>query len=278
MTLEGRRIALATPMYNNMCVGDYVESVIGLQAALWAEGATMGLIRLGATSDVAMARNLSAALFLQTDCTDLLFVDADMGFDPLDLIRMLRCGRDVIGAICPGKGFDWKRLTAMAARNPAIAPAQLEASAPRFGTFRVLAKDACGGIPLDREFPVAGIGSAIMAIKRSVFGALREAFPKRRIAIAGNHKLAPLFAPGTPDMGTPFEHRFAGGEAMGEDMAFCADWRSLGGEVFACPWFTVRHVGNYAFTSNLRAIAAGGGVIEISAESPPTIAPGAHPA
>ena len=260
--LAGRRIMVATPMHNNACVGDYVESVVALQNHLWGNGADMHLLRLASISDVAMARNLCAGLFLQSDCTDLLFVDAYMGFEAADVVRMLGLGVDVAGAICPTKGFDWGRIAAVAAAKPGIEARLLELCAPRFGTFKALP-----GAPLlvDQAFEVAGIGAAIMAIRRSVFGRLRQAFPERRIAVARNRKLNAMFPPGLEAIGAPFHASIQDEETVGEDINFCLDWRSIGGAVWGCPWFTVRHVGNYAFTSSLAAIRDAGGTIEVFA-------------
>jgi hypothetical protein len=267
MQLKGRTIAVATPMYNNYCVGDYVESLLGLQNHLWGNGADMVYIRHSAISDIAMARNLAVGQFLQTGCTDLLFIDADMGFEPGDVIRMLALERDVVGAICPSKAFDWPRMIEIAGRRPEIAPEQLELSATRFGTFKTLYGTA--NIPLDEPFEVAGIGTGIMSIRRNVFERMEQAYPDRKISIARNPRLAPSFAPGTQSIGAPFATSFVDEEAIGEDMTFCANWRAIGGKVWACPWFTVRHVGNYAFKSNLRSIADAGASISWFSEARP---------
>jgi hypothetical protein len=210
---------------------------------------------------------------MQTDATDLLYVDADMGFEAGELIRMLETGHDVIGAVCPTKSFDWRRIAAIAAANPGVDPARLERAAPDYGTLRLVAGSGSGTIGLNAPFEVAGIGTGIMAIKREVFAKLDAAFPDRRITMAANPGIAASFAPGTTHIGGPFSFRVEKGEVIGEDIGFCNDWRSIGGKVFACPWLTVQHVGNYSFTGSLRAIAESGGTVKLFSEPGPSDLP-----
>ena len=268
MTLQGRHISVATPMYNNMCIGDFVTSLIRLQGRLHEVGARMSFLHCNGT-DIALARNIAAGAFMQSEATDLLFVDADMGFDADEVIAMLETGHDVVGAVCPNKFFDWNRVKAIAAANPDIDPGRLERASPAYGTLRLVSGEGSGKLALNAPFEVAGIGTGIMAIKRDVFAKLYDAFPDQRISMAANPTYISMFAPGTKDIGAPFRFRVDNGEIIGEDIGFCADWRSIGGKVWACPWLTIRHTGNYSFTGSLRAIAESGGTVHLFSEAPP---------
>ena len=42
---------------------------------------------------------------------------------------------------------------------------------------------------------------------------------------------------------------------LSEDYWFCQLWRNMGGQIFYCPWMKTKHVGTYAFTGDLPAIA-----------------------
>ena len=35
----------------------------------------------------------------------------------------------------------------------------------------------------------------------------------------------------------------------------CQMWRKIGGQIFLCPWMKTQHIGTYAFTGNMPAIA-----------------------
>lgn len=49
-------------------------------------------------------RERAARLFLASDCTDLLFLDDDIGFDAAGLLRMLAHPVEVVGAVCVKRG------------------------------------------------------------------------------------------------------------------------------------------------------------------------------
>lgn len=55
------------------------------------------------TTDVAHARNRMATLFLETDCTHLLFVDSDQRWRAEDVIRMLSHELPIVGGAVPVK-------------------------------------------------------------------------------------------------------------------------------------------------------------------------------
>ena len=59
--------------------------------------------------------------------THLLFIDADIGFEPEQVLRLIQCGADMCAAVYPIKRIDWDKVktTIEAARpNPAAAALQ----------------------------------------------------------------------------------------------------------------------------------------------------------
>ncbi len=42
--------------------------------------------------------------------THLLFVDADIGFEPEQVLRLIECGADMCAAIYPIKRIDWDKV------------------------------------------------------------------------------------------------------------------------------------------------------------------------
>ena len=42
---------------------------------------------------------------------------------------------------------------------------------------------------------------------------------------------------------------------LSEDYMFCQWWRAIGGQVYLCPWMKTQHIGTYAFTGNMPAVA-----------------------
>lgn len=64
------------------------------------------------TTGVDRARNISVELARMTECTDLMFVDADLSFDPEDIFTMLQARFSVVGGAYPKKGVNMERVAA----------------------------------------------------------------------------------------------------------------------------------------------------------------------
>jgi hypothetical protein len=86
------------------------------------------------------SRNVCIAKFLKTNATHHLFLDADLSFDPPDIIAMLTSGFDVVGGAYPLKDINWRKVIDLV--NAGVAAEHLPIVAQDFcmnaqpGTFR----------------------------------------------------------------------------------------------------------------------------------------------
>lgn len=82
--------------YGGQCDVDHAMAVMSLLLRLQREGVSAQLYPIQGESLIPRARNIAAALFLNTSLSHMLFVDADIVFEAEDVLRMLRLGNDVI--------------------------------------------------------------------------------------------------------------------------------------------------------------------------------------
>lgn len=180
------------------------------------------------SSNLPRARNDLSAAFLASDYDDMLFIDDDMGWDPNDVIRLLASDKDLIG------GVGCKKVM-----RPDTDPA-------KWCLHRLngpLVQDEMGAIE------VAAVGTGFLKISRAVFQRMIMAHPEWKR----------LGWPNMPEAARAFYYRFFAfdpddPEEAGEDIAFCREWRSLGGQVWVDPTIRLRHVGEYEYTGNLEAL------------------------
>jgi hypothetical protein len=160
------------------------------------------------------ARNGLVRVFRETDCTDLVFIDADVGFDPAALLRLLQHDADVVAGVYPKK------------EDPANFPVK-----PLSSTENVMERRAVGGL-----VEVEGAPTGFMRISRSAIEKMVEANKHRQFR-GQNHP--PDAVPYT----ILFERTYEDGHRWSGDYAFCRKWRELGGKVYVDPEMDFAHVG-----------------------------------
>ena len=86
--LKKRKIMIATPMYGGQCAGIYTKSSTDLAAAALKYGVECRFFFLFNESLITRARNYLVDEFMRSDCTHLMFIDSDIGFDPTDVLAL----------------------------------------------------------------------------------------------------------------------------------------------------------------------------------------------
>src|SRR5215472_5351863 len=93
---------------------EFMVSMLGLQRAFIREGIDFSLEMTGSASLIPIARNYIVARLLdQPRFTHLLFIDADVGFDPDAVLRYLQADKDVVAGIYPLKHLDVAAIRAL---------------------------------------------------------------------------------------------------------------------------------------------------------------------
>lgn len=86
---------VATPAYDGKVNSEYALSLAqGMQAlTLYGVNATVAVMGNGAFID--LARNAFVRMFLQTECTHLFFIDADLEFEPHAMAALIGSGKPI---------------------------------------------------------------------------------------------------------------------------------------------------------------------------------------
>ena len=100
-------VFIATPMYGGMATGTYTWSLAQTPAVFLQSG--VGLLYQYRMNDalVANARNNLADDFLGTPATHLMWIDADIGFNAVDIVSMILADQDIICGMYPLKAIHW---------------------------------------------------------------------------------------------------------------------------------------------------------------------------
>lgn len=264
--LRKNKLFVATPMYGGMAHGMYAKSCLDLQAICAQYGIDVRFSFIFNESLITRARNYLVDEFLRAEgYTHLLFIDADIHFDPRDIIACLALDKDVIGGPYPKKSIKWGAIKEGLKRHPDLPVAEMEKLA---GDFVFNPAPGTEKFSVAEPVEVLEIGTGFMMVKRHVFDQFREAYPE--FSYRPDHVGQANFD-GTRYIHAYFdtvidrkrviningEEKEVGGSDryLSEDYMFCQWWRRLGGKIWLCPWMKTHHVGTYAFTGDMPAVA-----------------------
>ena len=94
-------VFLATPSYDGKVGQAYTVSILHSLAALKEAGFGVTYCLMGGNCHVDDARNGLVREFMMTECTDLVFLDADVGWSGESLVQLLRYDRDMVAGVYP---------------------------------------------------------------------------------------------------------------------------------------------------------------------------------
>ena len=169
------KLFIASPMYGGLCYGYYAQSLMTLQNTLRDNKIDVAMSFLFNESLIQRARNALAHGFLKTDFTHLMFIDADIHFNPQDVLPMILADKPIICGIYPKKEINWEMVHKAAVAG--VPPQDLRKYS---GSFVVNLVGYAGEaqVQVDQPVEIWNGGTGFMLIKREVFEKLREHVPK----------------------------------------------------------------------------------------------------
>ncbi len=103
-------IFVSTPCYGCRANSQFFQSIVNLQAKCLNWGVKLSINFLGNESLITRARSLQTEQFFISDATHLLFLDSDIVFDPVSILRLLAFEGDVRGCVYAKKGLNFEAV------------------------------------------------------------------------------------------------------------------------------------------------------------------------
>lgn len=228
-------VMICVPAYGQSVTAQTMESLFTL-AQFFSFNQVRHQLSWYSAADIVEVRNL----FLTTwyDCqpqfSHLLFIDADMGFEPLLIRDMIKFDKPLTGAF--------------------YARRQMEASV----VGASLHADHTLSDVVSGFLPASYVGGGVMLIKRSMIKEMLQKMPEISDAlpsVLANATTMPLTR-----LIRAFDCILKGDRRLSEDVSFCARWRDCGGEIWANVNHKISHVGPFDFHMRY------GGVLEAKAK------------
>lgn len=209
------KVMLATTAYDSPDAS-YTFSIARSREALSAAGISSAYLLLQGNCHVDDARNAVVRDFLESDCEELVFIDADVSWEPERLVELCGYDKDIVGGVYP-----FRRTG--------------EANMP----VRML-KGVTEAGP-DGLMEVEALPTGFLKIKRHVIETMAQGAAKMH---KQGHKPMPLL----------FERDTWGIGRRSGDIHFCMRWREMGGKCYAAPNMRLGHCGKQVIRDSLSAV------------------------
>ncbi|HUO56744.1 MAG TPA: hypothetical protein VMV05_01065 [bacterium] len=236
-------LSVGTPAFGGMLSGLYLSSMLKLQLACRQRGMPFQVILQQGDALIPRARQEITARFLEQDkSTHLLFVDADIGFEPEQVFRLLDFGADCCAAVYPHKWMNPERLKALAREgkgrpDSAALTYVCETEAPEKAAER------------NGFVRVRYAGTGFLMLSRKMLVSMTGRYPELRYS--GSFT--------SDDRSRESQFRYAlfncmidpkTGEYLSEDYSFCRRWLEMGGEIWADKNSRLSHMGASAVSGD----------------------------
>jgi hypothetical protein len=212
--IPSKRICIAIPSYTGALSHATLNALLAASTAAHQQGWTTDLVTREADSCIQRARCFLLTHFLErTDCTDLLFLDADIGFTAEGFVRLMSFPVDVVAGAYRARGPQEHYI---------LRPLENELQRkPPHGLMEV-----------------EGVGAGFLRITRAALIRMVAAYPDDWYTdpTCANMVVRDLFSFTVED-----HHLFS------EDYNFCRKWRAIGGQVWVDPEQALDHVGFSTF-------------------------------
>jgi len=244
---------IATPCYGGVVQEQYMRSVCDLQRLLDKLNISFDFHTISNESLVTRARNSLIAKFIgDKKASHLIFIDADIGFNPKSVLRLLALNEDVVGGCYPKKNVNWEKVKTVLKDRPETNIDDLHPQGLDY-VVNIVAEENRGQkeVPIRDGFvKVMNIGTGFLMIKKKAIRKMIEKYPNdtymNDISGYDSDQTKGNFYLFFDTMVHPETRRY-----LSEDYAFCHKWMNCGGSIWMDLFSPLTHSGNFNYQGNV---------------------------
>lgn len=256
--LHNPTVCILTPCYGSICYVNYVYCLIKTKELF--EHYKIGLKIEFCKNDSLVSRarnNLIAKAMSNKSITHLMFIDNDITWDPMNVIKLLISEKAIIGGIYPLKKYNWNKLinnkefiknTIEKKNNSHMKNFIDDETFIQYNLLKYNVNYKNTEIVIDKNITeVRHVATGFMMIKREAIENMSVAYSSTKysddvdfLTEEENKYAYALF-----DCGVEDNHY------LSEDWMFCSRWTKLGGKLFIDVSINLSHTGIEDFHGSL---------------------------
>lgn len=240
-------------MFGGQCSGAYTKCVLDLSRVCQNYGIQVQFSFIFNESLITRARAYLVDEFLRSDATHMIFIDADIDFNPMDVIALMALDKPIIGGLYPKKALAWENIYD-AARYGLVPTNDRSRLSDFAGDLVFNAIPGTTELKLNEPVEVLETGTGFFMVQRWVFEKYAEAYPQywftpdhnRSTQFDGSRKCYMYFQAEIDETSNRY---------LSEDYRFCQLARKIGISTWIAPWMQLKHHGSYVFGGSIQAMA-----------------------
>ena len=239
------KIIIGTPCFGGMIHNGYFQSMIELAANFTKLNLPYEVMTIGNESLIQRARNGIVAKFMSDPTsTHLMFIDADITFSWIHIVKLLISGKELCGGCYPKKAFNWDKIKHQSVKNPTMHEDELMAKSLDY-VFNPIYHQEGENVVIKLNNGMAqvkDIGTGFMLINKSVITKMMKKYPETKfmnnVAGYGQTNANDYFYALFDCCIDPVSRVY-----LSEDYLFCKRWIEIGGELWVDLGTNLNHTG-----------------------------------
>lgn len=231
--LDKANIFFATPCYGGLLTDQYFLSLFRTFQELTQRKVNYSITTLRNESLVTRARNILTAMFMGSGATHLFFIDADIEFNPDDVLRAITIDQPIVVSAYPKKAL----------------PIQYAINFKFIDPVQKQIRNIPGAVE------VLDASTGFFCIKREVIEKMMHEMPE--LHYKNDSNLDPKFQQYCYALFDtyidPEDNRY-----LSEDYTFCRRWQKMNGQIWLDPFTKLNHVGSYTFEGDVSQVISHG--------------------
>jgi len=246
-------VCILTPCYGSLCYVNFVHCLIKTISLF--QKLNIGLTVEFCKNDSLVSRarnNLIAKAMANPVVTHMMFIDADITWDPLDIVKLVISDKSLVGGVYPLKRHMWDKLIPTAdnpnpvqkiidkKNNSQLKNMVSDVDAIQHNLLKYNINFLENILNIDNNLTkVRHIATGFMMIKRGTIDKMIKAFPSTKYTddVGFLHGDENKYAYALFDCGVEEDHYFS------EDWLFCHRWTKMGGNVYLDVSINLKHTG-----------------------------------
>ena len=249
-------VCILTPCYNSQCYVNYVYCLIKTKELFDTFNIKLKIDFCKNDSLISRARNnLLAKAMNNSNITHFMFIDNDITWDPINIIKLLISQKPIIGGAYPFKKYNWNRLNAeqinkwiLRKNNSDLKEFVQDDNYIQHNLLQYNINFLDSNMKIQNNLmEVKNVATGFMMIKREVIEKMQQYYSSTKytddnefLTSDENLNSYALFDCGVVD-----------GKYLSEDWMFCDRWRKIGGSLWIDVSINLTHTGIEDFQGSL---------------------------